>query len=63
MFGLQRGAVKYCLNYVLNVLVSLWAGLSKLRDFGKTVLTMDIMPVCCYEKDLQFPSEIWAAKV
>ena len=31
--------------------------------FGKTLSTTDIVPTCCYEKDLQFPREIWAAKV
>ena len=31
--------------------------------FGKTLSTTDIMPACCYEKDLQFSQEIWAARV
>ena len=37
----------------------------KLRRFffGKTLLTTDIAPACCYKKDWQFSRKIWASEV
>ena len=38
--------------------------IAKARSLGiRCVSLLDITPACCYEKDLQFSREIWAAKV